>query len=133
MRSLISLMTIVIAGCATSESGRNSLLIETVAQGRPLTGASCTVQTGSGSWQLTTPGNVVVGPASGDLRIVCEKPGYRTAELTYRTGAGYGNPGMGLGVGGGSGGVGVGFGLSFPLGKRRGVYPDHFTVEMNPL
>lgn len=133
MRTLISLITIAIAGCATSESGGDSLLIETVAQGQPLAGANCTVHTGSGNWEVTTPGNIVVGTTNGDLRIVCEKPGFRTSELTYRMPGRYGNPGLGLGVGGGSGGVGVGFGLSFPLGKRRAAYPDHFTVEMNPL
>lgn len=133
MRPFILLMTFVMAGCATSESGGDSLLIETVAQGQPLTGASCTVETGNGKWQVTTPGSIVAGPANGDLRIVCDKPGYRTAELAYRMPARYGSPGLGLGVGGGSGGVGVGFGLSFPLGKRRAGYPDHFTVEMNPF
>lgn len=133
MRALISLMMIVVAGCATSETESGSMRIETVTQGQPLAGANCTVHTGNGNWQLTTPGNVVVGPANGDLRIICERSGYRTAELTYRIPARYGRPGMGLGVGGGSGGVGVGFGLSFPVGKRSVTYPDHFTVEMNPF
>lgn len=133
MRILILLMSVLIAGCAASETGSDALLIDTVAQGQPLVGANCTVITGRGSWQVTTPGSVVVGPVDGDLRILCDKPGYRTAELTYRMPDRYGRPGMGLGVGGGSGGVGVGFGLSFPIGKRHTAYPNHFTVEMNQL
>lgn len=133
MRILIPLMFIFMTGCATTESGSDALLIETAVHGQPLEGANCTVQTNSGSWQLTTPASVMVGAANGDLRILCEKPGYRTAELTYRMPGSYGRPGVGLGLGGGSGGVGVGFGLSFPVGKRRAAYPNHFTVEMNRL
>lgn len=134
MRYLLSLITIVAAGCATTESGSDSLFLETVSNGQPLAGATCTVTTNGGTWEVTTPASVAIGPANGDLTVVCEKPGFRAAELTYRMPGGYGGPGVGLGIGGGSGGAGVGFGLSFPIGKRAtATYPSTLSVEMKPV
>lgn len=130
MSRLLTLSGIVlVAACATTPDDRHQIAIQTVAGGRALIGADCEVFAGSQAWTIRTPKTIQTGPASGDLRVVCNKPGYRTAELVYRASGAAG--GMGVQIGGGSGGVGVG--LSFPIGRRAVAdYPSQLTVEMRP-
>lgn len=133
MRYAISLLFLTLAGCATGGAGNGGVSIETSSGGQALVGANCTVRTGAGQWNVTTPAVAPVGSPSGDLRIVCNKSGYRTSEVVYRPSPAA-NPNVGLGIGGGSGGhvgVGVGIGLGFPIALGGGGYPSRVTVEMN--
>jgi hypothetical protein len=131
MRRLILVLSLALAACATTQSS-GGITVETTSQGQPLAGANCEVRTGAGSWNVVTPGTVNVGDALGDLRVVCDKPGFRTSEMIYRTsGSAYSGPNVGVGVGGGSGNVGVGLGLSVPILSARGGYPARITVNMN--
>lgn len=131
MRHLILLMPLAIAACATTGSSGGGISIETVAKGEPLTGANCVVHTNSGNWNVITPGTVNVGGANGDLRVVCNKEGFRTSEMIFRPSRPFGSS-VGLGVGGGSSNVGVGVGLSVPISLGGGGYPSRVTVDMNP-
>jgi hypothetical protein len=130
MRRSILLLLVVLAGCATTDRDRG-MLIETASKGQPLAGATCTVKTSSLSITVTTPATIPPLTGSGDLQVVCDKPGYRTSEFLFRP-SGRSSSSMGLGLGGGGGRVGVGVGLNFPLGSVRADYPSHVTVEMNP-
>jgi hypothetical protein len=132
MRHLILSLSIAVAGCATTASGGDGIAIETAAGGQAVSGANCTVTTNAGSWNVVTPTVVVVGRASGELRVVCDKPGYRTSEVRYQPYSPLGSS-VGLGVGGGGGDVGVGIGLNFPVLLGRGGYPSKVTVDLNPL
>lgn len=131
MRHLILLLPLAIAACATTGSSGGVIAIETASQGQVLTGANCVVSTGSGNWNVVTPASVNVGSASGDLRVVCNKEGFRTSEILFRPSNPYGSS-MGVGVGGGGSRVGVGVGLSFPISFGGGTYPSRVTVDMNP-
>lgn len=131
MRHLILLMFIALAGCATTGSSGGAISVETIARGQPVPGATCAVMTNSGSWNVLTPGTVTVGSASGDLRVLCNKEGYRPSELIFRPSNPLGSS-VGLGVGGGGGNVGVGVGLNFPIRVGGGTYPSRITVELNP-
>jgi hypothetical protein len=131
MRHLILLLPIALAACATTGSSGGNITIDTVTRGQSLPGANCMVNTNSGSWNVTTPAALNVGSANGDLRVVCNKEGYRTSEMVYRPSGPYGSS-VGLGVGGGGGNVGVGLGLSVPVSLGRGGYPARVTVDMNP-
>jgi len=74
-----------LAACATqSAPPAGQLQVVTLAQGKPLSGAECVVSNLSGSWQVTTPGMVMLGEPNGDLRVVCNHPGYRSSEVVYR-------------------------------------------------
>lgn len=132
MRRLILLVPFAIAACATTGSGSNGLAIETVALGQQVTGASCAVSTNSGTWNVVTPASLEGVAPNGDLRVVCNKPGYRTSEVIQRPSNPLGSS-VGLGVGGGGGNVGVGVGLNFPIRVGGGSYPSRVTVELNPL
>jgi hypothetical protein len=131
MRHLILLLPVVLAACATTGSTGGAITVETVSGGQALPGADCLVSTGAGSWNIRTPASVNVGSASGDLRVVCNKAGYRTSELVFKPSNPVGSS-VGLGVGGGGGNVGVGVGMNFPIRVGSGSYPSHVTVNMNP-
>ncbi len=131
MRRLILFLPVALAACATTGSSGGSIAIDTTSRGQAVSGASCAVSTGAGRWNVTTPGSVNIGAASGDLRVVCEKPGYRTAEMVFRPSSPLGSS-VGLGVGGGGGNVGVGVGLSFPISLGGGTYPSRVTVDLTP-
>ena len=131
MRHLFLLLPLAIAACATTGSGDGVVTIETASRGQALNGANCMVSTGSGNWNVVTPASVNIGSASGDLRVLCNKDGFRTSEIVFRPSNPYGSS-MGVGVGGGGGHVGVGVGLSFPIRFGGGTYPSRVTVDMNP-
>ena len=126
---------LVLGGCAVAPVS-DDVGIETLSGGQPLPGASCTVQTVEGSYSVLTPAAVPARRTRGDLRVVCEKAGYRTSEVLYR-GLGYGAYGngssVGLGLGGGAGNVGFGLGFGFPLGGGGDGAPARILVEMTPL
>jgi hypothetical protein len=131
MRHLILLLPLAITACATTGSSGGVIAIETATRGQELPGANCVVSTASGNWNVITPASVNVGDASGDLRVLCNKDGYRTSEAIFRPSNPYGSS-MGVGVGGGSGNVGVGVGLHFPVLLGGGSYPSHVKVDLNP-
>jgi hypothetical protein len=140
---LLSMMTMTLAvgACATPPVS-NDLGIETASGGQFLPGANCTVQTVEGSFNVVTPATVPARNTPGDLRVVCDRPGYRTSEVVYRglgyggyNGyGGYGGPSVGLGLGGGGGNMGFGLGLGFPIGGvANNSGPSRIVVEMTPL
>jgi hypothetical protein len=129
MRYLILLVPFALAACATTGSGNGMVSIETTSNGQALPGASCSVSTAAGSWNVTTPATAPIGRPSGDLRVICNKSGYRTSEVIYRPSSPM-NSNIGIGVGTG-GRVGVGLGLGFPIGLGGGGYPSRITVDMN--
>lgn len=133
MRHLILLVPFALAACATTGAGgRGGLTIDTVSGGQQVAGASCAVSTNEGTWNVVTPASIEGVSPSGDLRVVCNKPGYRTSEVIQRPSNPLGSS-VGLGVGGGGGNVGVGVGLNFPIRVGGGSYPSRVTVELNPL
>jgi hypothetical protein len=130
MRYLILSISFALAACATTGSDNGMVSIETTSNGQALPGASCVASTGAGTWNVTTPATAPIGSPSGDLRIVCNKSGYRTSEVIYRPSSPM-NSNIGIGIGGG-GRVGVGLGLGIPIGFGGGGYPSRIAVDMNP-
>jgi hypothetical protein len=130
MRHLVLLLPIALVACATTGSSGGRIAIETGSHGQTLAGANCSVSTNAGNWNVTTPAVVAVGSASGDLRVVCNKDGYRTSEMIYRPSSPLGSS-VGLGIGGGGEHVGVGVGLSFPILLGGGTYPSRVAVDLN--
>lgn len=133
MRYSFLILPLLLAACATTGPDEGGASITTASNGQQVDGASCVVTTRSARWNIITPATLTLGRGDGDLRIICNKPGYRASELILPP---YGQPSgssMGLGVGGGSGNVGMGLGFSFPLSTGGGYYPGQIIVNMNPL
>lgn len=128
----------LLASCASTKPADGRIEIQSTAGSQPLEGAQCEVETGAGKWTVSTPGSVQVGEPQGDLRVVCNKEGYRTSEVVFRR-SGRSGPGassVGVGVGGGFGGyssVGISLGFGFPLSSARTSYPSQVVVDMTPL
>lgn len=131
MRQFIVICCAALAGCATSGRDGGGIAIETASGGNPVTGASCLVNHGGGSNTVVTPAVVGREGISGDLRVVCSKPGYRTSEFVFRA-APSGGSSLGLGIGGGGGRVGVGLGMSVPIGGYSYTYPPRIVIDMHP-
>jgi hypothetical protein len=127
----VLMLVAAIAGCASTGPGDNGIGIDTVTRGQALPGANCTVSTGAGNWSIVTPAVLAVGPASGDLRILCNRQGYRSSEVLYRPSS-PNNSSIGIGIGGGGGNVGIGLGFGFPIAIGGGRYPSQITVDMTP-
>ncbi len=131
-------LLIVLASCASTVAPDGRIEILTRAQSQPLSGAQCEVDTGAGKWTVSTPGWVQIGQPQGDLRVVCNKDGYRSSEVVFRRGSTGGVPGatrVGVGMGGGFGGysgVGISLGFGFPLSSGRTSYPSQVVVDMTP-
>ena len=140
--SSMAAMALAVGACATPPVN-NELGIESASGGQFLPGASCTVQTAEGGFTVVTPAIVPMRNTVGDLRVICNRAGYRTSEVVYRglgyNGGyggygGYGGPSVGLGLGGGGGNVGFGLGLGFPIGGvANNNAPSRIVVEMTPL
>jgi hypothetical protein len=134
MRYPVLLLSLALTGCATTGPEHRGIHIETAVGGEPLAGTSCTVSTAAGRWNIVTPATIDVGEPSGDLRVLCEREGFRTAETIHRGFAvGGGGPSIGLGVAGGSRGSGASIGMSVPFGQTAVRYPARIRVDMNPL
>ena len=141
-RAAVILTVLTLSACATtddaSQAQGGNIEVLAASGGQAVTGAKCVATTAAGRWELTPPAVVPIGAPAGDLRIICNKAGYRTSEVLYRPSP-YtvgGNSNVGVGIGGGSGNVGVGIGFNIPIGGGArtvpGGYPQRIVVEMNP-
>ncbi len=135
-----ALVTLLISCASQPSPPAGQVELVSTAQGKPLLGAACVVSNLSGSWNVQTPATVTVGEPNGDLRVVCNHPGYRASEVIYRLpGSAVGSSGtrVSVGVGGGSfgsaSGIGVSMGIGFPLGAARQRYPAQLAVDLTPL
>ncbi len=125
-------VSVLLAACATTEQGDGRVSIVTASNGYEFSGAHCVVTTGAGSWNITTPATLQLGEANSELRVVCNRIGYRTSELRLPAYVRPSGSSVGLGLGGGSGGVGVGLGFSLPILSSGGNYPPRIVVNMYP-
>ncbi len=138
----VVLSVLFLTACASDSASRvdqSNIEIHAMSAGQPVAGVHCLVSTAAGRWEITPPAVVPVGPPAGDLRVACDKPGYRNSEVLYRPSpysyGGTGGSNVGVGIGGGSGNVGVGLGFSLPIGgggSTAGGYPPRIVVELNP-
>jgi len=132
---LLPVLATLLAACATPPAapgqGQGQMTIDSVAAGQSLAGTHCVVASGGKRWEVTTPVALPVALLEGDVRVVCDRPGFHRAEVLYRPGAAA-RPRVGVGIGGGSGNVGVGVGMGMPIGAPASAYPPYLAVQMTP-
>ena len=135
--SVGAVVAISLGGCASLPPAQVSVSFETVYQGAEVSGAQCVVSNDVMQQKFTSPATLVL-PVRGQLRIVCDKPGYQHSEGLQAASFPNSNTSNGtvsIGLGGGSGHVGLGLGLLLPLGGNAGgssgiTYPARVVVEM---
>ncbi|MFZ6849916.1 hypothetical protein [Undibacterium sp. RuRC25W] len=80
-----------------------AIRVETLAtNGTPVEGAQCSLTNDSGSFNMTTPGSVLIHRSSSNLSVICKKDGNDPASATVISrvaGSMFGNILLGGGVG----------------------------------
>lgn len=133
MRHLIYILPFILGACASGVPNNGNVSIDTASKGQIVEGATCVVSNNAGQWNITTPASAPVGGPDGTLRVLCNKPGYRTSEVVYQPSYGSSGSSVGLGVGRFGSHTGGGIGIGIPIGGfGGGGYPSAITVEMSP-
>lgn len=114
--------SLCLTSCASIVSGHNQPV--SVNTGN-VTNARCELNNSKGTWYIpNTPGSTVISRAYGDLKVVCQKPGYREATkkvASHTKGMAFGNVVFGGVVGAG---VDVATGAAYD-------YPTDIMVPMS--
>lgn len=80
---------LILTSCATIfSSTRQTVSVQTIAKGKPISGAQCTLTNPKGTYFLNSPGTVLIGKAYDPLVIKCEKDGYEPGLVTAASSTG---------------------------------------------
>lgn len=86
---------VFLSGCASITGSRNQpISVTTTHEGKPITGAYCTLVNDKGTWYVNTPGSVVILKAYGDMSATCKKEETHVGVSTFQSaseGATWGN------------------------------------------
>jgi hypothetical protein len=116
------MIALALPGCASVVKGSSQSIAITTP---PTDGATCTLSSSQGNWQLTSPGVATVAKSKDDMQVRCVKPGWQD---------GFGNiPSNFQGWTVGNlllGGI-IGLGVDAATGAIN-EYPNAFQVPMVP-
>lgn len=72
----VILALLALSGCASVISSKmQPVSVQTVHDGKEVSGAACTLTNDVGTWAVTSPGSVAIGKSTGDLTVECKKEG----------------------------------------------------------
>ncbi len=74
--ALVTVAGLQLAACASIIKGSSASINVT---SPPVTGATCTLSSSQGNWQVTTPASVTVERSKNDIQVRCTKDGYQDA------------------------------------------------------
>jgi len=119
----VMLAAMLLPGCASIVSGSSQSIAITTP---PTEGASCTLSSAQGSWQVTSPGAVTVKKSKDAMQARCAKPGWQDASGMIPSDF------QGWTVGNLLIGGLFGLGVDAATGAIN-EYPDAFQVPMVPV
>ena len=75
-------LSLMVSGCASlTGSSNQSVSLETHEQtGEEVVGASCELANNKGKWLVSTPGSVSIHRSNDDLRVLCNKDSFDSAQ-----------------------------------------------------
>jgi len=115
--ALLAVPLLLQIGCASITGSRNQpISVTTTHEGKPITGAYCTLVNDKGTWYVNTPGSVVILKAYGDMSATCKKEETHAGAATFQSaneGSVWGNVIAG-GIIGYAVDAGTGAGFSYP-------------------
>ena len=128
MRAFISVVSLcAVTGCASiSGSKLQPLSVQSVHDGKEVSGAACTLTNDVGKWFVTTPGSVTVNKSTDDLAVDCVKEGNVTGHemvVSKANGSVWGN-------------IILGGGIGYVVDRNTGAgfdYPNTITVMLKKM
>ena len=99
--------------------------VQTIFEGKEVSGVGCTLVNDAGKWFVTSPGSVTVQKSTGDMTVDCVKDELRGKETLVSKAAGmlWGN-------------ILAGGGIGYVVDRNTGAgfdYPNSITVMMNRI
>jgi hypothetical protein len=127
MKKLISVISLLaMTGCASVIGSKlQPLSVQTIQDGKEVSGVGCTLTNDAGKWFVTTPGSVTVQKSTGDMAVDCTKDNLRGREnlVSKSNGAVWGN-------------IILGGGIGYIVDRNTGAgfdYPNTVTVILNKM
>jgi hypothetical protein len=125
---LLALTAIILTltGCASITGSKlQPLSVQTVHDGKEVSGVGCTLTNDAGKWFVTSPGSVTVQKSTGDMAVDCAKDDLKGHEnvVSKSNGAVWGN-------------IIAGGGIGYIVDRNTGAgfdYPNSITVVLNRI
>ncbi len=124
--SLILLLFPFFIGCASITGSKlQPVSVQTIFEGKEVSGVGCSLINDAGKWFVTSPGSVTVQKSTGDMTVDCVKDELRGKETLVSKAAGmlWGN-------------ILAGGGIGYVVDRNTGAgfdYPNSITVMMNRI
>lgn len=127
MKKILALtLFMFLTGCASVTGSKlQPLSVQTIQDGKEVSGVGCTLTNDAGKWFVTTPGSVTVQKSTGDMAVDCAKDDLRGREslVSKSNGAVWGN-------------IIAGGGIGYIIDRNTGAgfdYPNIVTVVLNRI
>ena len=117
---------LALTGCASITGSKlQPVSVQTIQDGKEVSGVNCTLSNDAGKWFVTSPGSVTVQKSTGDMAVDCEKDDLRGHEnlVSKNNGAVWGN-------------ILAGGGIGYIIDRNTGAgfdYPNSIIVVLNRI
>ena len=125
-KTLPFIAILALTGCASITGSKlQPVSVQTVLDGKEVSGVSCTFTNDAGKWFVTSPGSVTVQKSTADMTVDCEKGELRGREnlVSKNNGAVWGN-------------ILAGGGIGYIVDRSTGAgfdYPNTVIVVLNKM
>jgi hypothetical protein len=126
MKKILACGVIVLSGCASITGSKlQPISVQSVLEGKEVSGVACTLTNDAGKWFVTTPGSVTVQKSTGDMTVDCVKDDLRGHEnlVSKNNGAVWAN-------------ILAGGGIGYIVDRNTGAgfdYPNTIIVVINRM
>lgn len=127
MKKILTCVAILtLSGCASITGSKlQPISVQSVSDGKEISGVGCTLTNDAGKWFVTTPGSVTVQKSTGDMAVDCVKDDLRGREnlVSKSNGAVWGN-------------IIAGGGIGYIVDRNTGAgfdYPNTVIVVVNKM
>jgi hypothetical protein len=127
LKVIVLASVIAMTGCASITGSKlQPVSVQTVHEGKEVSGVGCTLTNDAGKWFVTTPGTTTIQKSTGDLAVDCKKDGGLTGQETVvskANGSVWGN-------------ILAGGGIGYVVDRNTGAgfdYPNSITVMLKKI
>jgi hypothetical protein len=123
---IVATLVVALTGCASITGSKlQPISVQTVQDGKEVSGVGCILTNDAGKWFVSTPGSVTVQKSTGDMVVDCTKDDLKGREVlvSKSNGAVWGN-------------IIAGGGIGYIIDRNTGAgfdYPNIVTVVLNKM